>query len=70
MTAAMQQRIAVANSPFTPEGTREIGSRLVYVLSGMGQAHFYWQAGDKVVWLAAAPADAEQDVAELVQAVE
>jgi hypothetical protein len=69
MTAAMQQRIAVANSPFTPEGTREIGSRLVYVLSGMGQAHFYWQTGDKVIWLAAPLTEAEQDLAELVQAV-
>jgi hypothetical protein len=69
MTAAMQKRIAVTNSPFTPEGTREIGSWLVYVLSGMGQAHFYWQAGDKVVWLAAPLAEAEQDVADLVRAV-
>lgn len=69
MTTAMEKRIAVANSPFTPNGSRQIENRLVHVLSGMGQAHFYWQAGDKVIWLAAPEAEAEQDVAELVQAV-
>jgi hypothetical protein len=69
MTAAMKDRIAAGRSPFMPTGTRQAGGRTVYTLIGMGQAHFYWQAGDKVIWLAAAPAEAAGALQELVRAI-
>lgn len=69
MTAAMRDRIAAGRSPFSPTGTRQAGGRPIYMLTGMGQAHFYWQAGDKVIWLAAAPAEVEGTLEELVRAV-
>ena len=69
MTIAMRDRIEEGRSAFTPTGTQQVDGRLVYALTGMGQTHFYWQAGDKVVWLAW-PADrAQQDLAELVHAI-
>ncbi len=69
MTAAMKDRIAAGRSPFSPTGTRQDGGRTVYTLTGLGQAHFYWQAGDKVIWLATAPTAAEGALQELVRAV-
>jgi len=69
MTAAMKDRIAAGGSPFSPTGMRQDGGRTVYTLTGLGQAHFYWQAGDKVIWLAVAPVKAESALQELVRAV-
>jgi hypothetical protein len=31
--------------------------------------HFYWQSGDKVVWLAISPAQAERGLSELMPAI-
>ncbi len=50
---AMETRIAEGKSPFTPIETREISGTTVYVLSGMGQLHFYFQHKQQVLWLAA-----------------
>lgn len=70
MTAAMKDRIAAGRSPFAPTGARQVSGHTVYTLTGLGQAHFYWQAGDKVIWLAAAPAVAEDALQELVRAIQ
>ena len=53
MVRVMTDKIAEGRSPFTPEGSRTVGTAEVYVLSGMGQQHFYFQVGALVVWLAA-----------------
>ena len=67
MVESMTGRIVAGGSPFTPTGTRPVGSRLVYELTGMGQQHFYFQSANRVIWLAADPALAE---AALQQALE
>lgn len=64
LTATMEARIAEGRSPFTSLGIRTEGARQIYVLEGMGQQHFYFQAGPKVIWLAANPAEAEQALQE------
>jgi hypothetical protein len=52
MTDSMTARIAEGRSPFQPTGTRQLNGYTVYALTGMVQAHFYWQAGNQVAWLA------------------
>jgi hypothetical protein len=69
MTIAMRDRIAEGRSPFTPTGIQQVDGRLVYALTGLGQTHFYWQGGDKVVWLASPADQAEQTLAELVRTI-
>lgn len=64
MVCAMRDKIAEGRSPFQPLETRELADRTVYVLEGMGQRHFYFQAGALVAWLAADEAIAEQALAE------
>jgi hypothetical protein len=49
----MRDRIASAESPFTPLAERSDGQRTVYELEGMGQHNYYFQSGDLVIWLAA-----------------
>lgn len=36
------------------------GNRVVYVLEGMGQKHYYSQAKNLVIWLAVEPGLADQ----------
>ena len=55
MLNQMQESIAEGNSPFTPIGMSAIDGRAVYELAGMGQTHYYFQSGARVVWIAAAP---------------
>ena len=67
MVTAMETRIAQGNSPFTPAGRRTaLDGRAVHELTGMGQRHFYFQAGRRVVWLAADAALAEPALTELL----
>jgi len=66
MVDMMTRRIAAGRSPFTPTGTRQVNGRAVWTLTGKGQSHFYWQAGDKVTWLAISPALADQGLRELM----
>ena len=49
----MVGKVGEANSPFTPESTRTLASREIHELSGLGQRHFCFRAGSRVVWLAA-----------------
>lgn len=64
---AMTERIAEGRSPFTPAETRQIEGVSVYVLTGMGQVHYYFQLDRRVVWLAVSPQVAEQNLIELIQ---
>jgi hypothetical protein len=59
MVRAMRDKIAEGRSPFTLLGTRSLSGSEIYELTGMGQSHFYFQAGALVVWLAADEALAE-----------
>lgn len=52
MLAAMAAKIALGRSPFTPLGERQVKGRMIYELDGLGQRHFYFQSGDRLVWLA------------------
>ncbi len=51
----MEESITQSDSPFVPIGKSELDGRTIYQLEGMGQKHFYFQAGNLVVWLAADP---------------
>lgn len=63
----MTERIAEDRSPFTLMGTIEVENIPVYVLSGMGQMHYYFQRGQRVVWLAVPPQLAEQGLIDLIR---
>jgi hypothetical protein len=52
LVVEMRDKIAEGKSPFTPIGEKPIGGRTVYELEGTGQVHYYFQSGDKVIWLA------------------
>lgn len=67
MVAAMRDRIAEGNSPFTPTAQRLDGRRVAYELDGMGLKHVYFQSGTLVVWLAADPLLAERAVPEALE---
>ena len=59
MVESMRKRIAEGNSPFTPLTQDNNNNRLVYVLEGMGQKHFYFQSKNLVIWVAVEPALAD-----------
>ncbi len=67
LVQSMTSRIAEGGSPFTPQGTRQVDGRSVYVLTGMGQRHFYFQARSLVIWLAADETLAEQALGQVNQ---
>ena len=62
----MENKIAAGNSPYTPMGVYKFQNRDVYLLSGMGQTHFYAQSGRKIFWLSIAPEKAEQALKDLL----
>lgn len=66
MIRRMQDKIANGNSPFTPMGVFKFQDRDVYLLSGMGQTHFYAQAGSRVFWVSIAADKAEQALKEML----
>jgi hypothetical protein len=53
MVGAMEAAIARGTSPFVPVEVRQAGDRPIHALTGMGQEHYYFRAGNLVVWLAA-----------------
>jgi len=61
LVSAMRDAISVGDSPFQPIDEISLKGRKIYVLTGMGQRHYYFQAGSWVVWLAV-----ELDIAEQV----
>ena len=68
MVEAMLERIAEGNSPFTPLTQINNNNRLVYVLEGMGQRHFYFQAKNLVIWVAVEPALADTVIQQILEA--
>jgi len=59
MISDMRDKIAGADTPFTPVAERDYGLRTVYELVGMGQQHYYFRSGNLVIWLAVHEQDAE-----------
>jgi hypothetical protein len=69
MMVAMREKIArpSGNTPFSPVGEHQVGSRTLYELDGMSQKHFYFQSGKLIVWLAADPERAEEATAQTLE---
>ena len=65
LTDLMGIRISEGRSPFTVLGDFELEGKTIYALDGMGQAHYYWQSGELVIWLAADVDLAESAVREM-----
>jgi hypothetical protein len=59
MIQAMYDSIVLGKSPFTFIQQQGFGGRTIYGLEGLGQVHFYFQSGSRVVWLGADPDLAE-----------
>lgn len=67
MVGAMQAKIAGGNAPFTPLEQFQQGGRMIYVLEGMGQKHYYFQSKTLVIWLAADPALADRSIQQILE---
>lgn len=63
---SMTDAIANGTSPFEPTGVQDVAGCTVYVLTGMGQIHFYLSTGNQVIWLAAAADRAESALSGLL----
>jgi hypothetical protein len=63
----MSARLRGEDSPFRPESTRTLQSRRILELSGMGQRHFCFRAGSRVVWLAANRREADAALEEALR---
>jgi hypothetical protein len=63
----METKIGQGNSPFIPTRELVLDRRSINELSGMGQRHFFFQAGSLVIWLAADPELADQALAEALR---
>lgn len=51
----MNRRMASGTSAFSTPRPQELHGRTVFTTEGQGQVHFYYQTGNKVLWLAAPP---------------
>ena len=67
LTELMKVRIAEGRSPFVALGDFELDGLTIYALDGLGQAHYYWQAGKLVLWLAADVEIAERAMSEVTE---
>lgn len=67
IVSAMEEKIALGNSPFTPTEQLEVGNRTIYYLDGMGQKHIYFQSGNLVLWLAADPTVADEAIHQILE---
>ena len=68
MIDAMKDKIAAGNSPFIPMTEINDQDRIVYVLEGMGQRHYYFQSKNLVIWLAADPSLADDALQQTLEA--
>jgi hypothetical protein len=66
LVAEMETAIASGGSPFAPLGVLGLGGREVFEVEGLGQLHFFYRTGDKVIWLSASPALAKQALTEVM----
>ena len=64
MQDEMNLRIAEGRSPFTVLETQQVDGRTVQLLEGLGQQHFYFRSGRRLVWLAADAGLAQQALVE------
>lgn len=53
LTDLMSEKINAGRSPFTLPTVSSVAGKQVYALTGLGQQHYYWQAGELVIWLSA-----------------
>jgi hypothetical protein len=51
LTDQMTEKINAGRSPFTLPTISSFAGKQVYALTGLGQQHYYWQAGELVIWL-------------------
>jgi len=56
----MTQRINEGRSPFSLPQKMQVATRTIYATVGLGQQHYYFQANEKVVWLAVDAAKASE----------
>lgn len=67
LVSAMEDKIAASSTPFQPTGNSNREGHTVYELVGMGQRHFYFQAGSLVIWLAADPPLADEALEDVLE---
>lgn len=65
----MTTEINKGNNPFTKPKEKVMDSLTVYELSGLGQRHYYYAAGDKLAWLGVDPAIAEVALRDLIKEI-
>lgn len=51
LLAAMAARIAAANGPFRDLRAADLDGQRLYSVTGQGRTHYFFQKGDKVIWL-------------------
>ena len=51
----MNRRMANGTEVFSAPRPQEIAGRSVFVTEGIGQIHYYYQSGTRVIWLAVPP---------------
>jgi len=51
----MNRRMANGTQVFSAPRPQQIGGRSVFVTEGIGQIHYYYQSGARVIWLALPP---------------
>ena len=64
---AMHRKISEGSSPFTEVDTFQDRGRKVYVLTGMGQKHYYFRSKNLVIWLASEPAVANEALSQILE---
>ena len=67
IVSAMEEKIALGNSPFSPIDQKQGEGRSIYFLDGLGQRHIYFQASNQVVWLAADPSVADKAIQQILE---
>lgn len=67
MVSSMQAKIAEGNSPFTPVKEIQDNNRIVHVLDGMGQKHYYFQSENSVIWLASDQSIADKAIQQVLE---
>ena len=67
MINKMHAKIAEGNSPFRAIGEQTHKNHHIHELEGLGQQHFYFQAGHLIVWLAVEPELGEEALAQTME---
>jgi hypothetical protein len=51
----MNRRMAGGTEVFSAPRPQQVGERSVFSTEGIGQIHYYYQSGARVIWLAVPP---------------